>query len=56
MYYDQERQENMQDLADEAKSARRAGDSATADYILKQSNQTYLRRDNQAPTYGLGPR
>ncbi|MDB6167847.1 MAG: hypothetical protein JWM88_711 [Verrucomicrobia bacterium] len=53
MYYEQERLDNMTELADDAKTARRAGDKATSDYIMRQSQQTYLRADGTAPTYGL---
>ena len=54
MVQDQERLDNIAELADDAKTARRAGDNASANYILKQSQQTFLRGDNSAPTYGIG--
>lgn len=54
MVQEQERLDNIAELADDAKTSRRAGDNSTADYILKQSHQTYIRSENQAPTYGIG--
>ena len=56
MYQEQERLDNMSELADDARTARRAGDKTTADYITKQSQQTYIRRGDFGPTYGLGPK
>lgn len=43
MYEEQERLNNMSNLKDDARTAKRAGDSAASDYILKQSNRTYYR-------------
>ncbi|MDB6128354.1 MAG: hypothetical protein JWM35_2250 [Verrucomicrobia bacterium] len=54
MVQEQERLDNIAELSDDARTARRAGDTATANYILKQSQQTFLRGDNSAPTYGIG--
>jgi len=45
MYQEQERLDNMAELADDAKTAKRSGDTTAADYILKQSEKTYLRQD-----------
>ena len=54
MVQEQERLDNMSELADDAKTSTRAGDTATANYIMRESQKTYLRGDNQAPTYGIG--
>ena len=54
MVQEQERLDNMSELADDAKTSTRAGDKATANYIMRESQKTYLRGDNQAPTYGIG--
>jgi hypothetical protein len=43
MYQEQERLDNMADLKDEAKTAKRSGDSAAADYITRETARTYLR-------------
>jgi hypothetical protein len=56
MYQEQERLDNMSELADDVRTARRVGDKTTADFISKQSQDTYLRRGDFAPTYGLGPK
>lgn len=56
MYREQERLENMADLAEEARTARRAGDKATADYITRQSQQTYIQRDDNLNSYTTGPK
>lgn len=56
MYQEQERLDSMSELADAARTARRAGDKATADFISKQSQETYLRRGDFNQSYGLGPK
>jgi len=56
MYQEQERLDNMAELADDAATARRAGDKETAAFISKQSQETYLRRDDFGASYGLGPK
>ena len=43
MYQEQDRLNNMSDLSDEAKTAKRAGDTAASDYILKESKRAYYR-------------
>jgi hypothetical protein len=43
MYEEQERLNTMAGLKDDAKNAKRAGDSAAADYILKETNRAYYR-------------
>ncbi len=55
MYQEQERLDDMAVLADDAQTARRAGDKDTAAYITKQSQETYIRRDFGS-NFGLGPR
>ncbi len=56
MYREQERLDNMAELTDEARSAKRSGDAAAADYIMKQSQQTYLRDGNFGSLNELGPK
>ncbi len=56
MYQEQERLDNMSELADDAATMRRAGDQGTADYITKQSQQTYIRRDDFSRGFGIGPK
>jgi hypothetical protein len=56
MYQEQERLNNMSDLADEAKSAKRSGDSTASDYIMKQSQETYLRTSDIGVVNELGPK
>ncbi|MBS0663204.1 MAG: hypothetical protein JSR48_08050 [Verrucomicrobia bacterium] len=53
MYQEQERLDNMSDLADDAQTARRSGDKQTANFIMKQSQETYMRRDTYGQTYGI---
>ncbi len=53
MYQEQERLDNMSDLADEAQTARRSGDKQAANFIMKQSQETYMRRDTYGTTYGI---
>jgi len=43
MYQEQERLDNMADLKDDAKTAKRSGDSASADYISRETARTYYR-------------
>jgi len=56
MYREQERLDNMAELADQAKSAKRSGDDAAAAYILKQSQDTYLRPSEIGVVNELGPK
>lgn len=56
MYQEQERLDGMATLADDAATMRRAGDKAGADYIRKQSQQTYIDRDDSWSSYVRGPR
>lgn len=56
MYQEQERLDNMAELADDVATARRAGDKETAAFITKQSQETYLRRGDFGSNYGLGPK
>ena len=56
MYREQERLDNMAELADAAKSAKRSGDDAAAAYILKQSQDTYLRPNEIGVVNELGPK
>ena len=43
MYQDDQRLDAMSDLADEAHAMARGGDKAESDYILKESQETYMR-------------
>ena len=43
MYEEQERLKNMSELSKDAKDARNSGDSAAADYILKENNRANYR-------------
>jgi len=43
MYLDDQRLENIQDLAETAHAMALGGDKAESDYILKESQQTYMR-------------
>jgi len=43
MYQEQDRLNSMTELAADAAAAKRAGDTAASDYILRQSNRTYYR-------------
>jgi hypothetical protein len=43
MYLEDQRKENMDDMADLAHAMARGGDAATGSYILQQSDQTYMR-------------
>jgi hypothetical protein len=43
MYQEQERLDNIADLKDDAKTAKRSGDSAGADYISREAARTYYR-------------
>ena len=43
MYQEQERLNNIADLKDDAKNAKRSGDSAASDYILRESNRVNYR-------------
>ncbi|HXQ80326.1 MAG TPA: hypothetical protein VN775_03375 [Opitutaceae bacterium] len=43
MYLDEQRQTNMDDLTDTARAMARGGDSAESAYILKESQETYMR-------------
>jgi len=43
MYQEQERLDNMANLADDAKTAKRAGDTAASDYIMRESTRAYFR-------------
>jgi hypothetical protein len=56
MYQEQERLDNMAELTDDARTARRAGDKAAADFISKQSQDTYMRRADFGQVYSLGPK
>jgi hypothetical protein len=56
MYQEQERLDNMAALADDAKSAKRSGDSTASDYIMKQSQQTFLRDNDFGVVNELGPK
>jgi len=46
MYLDAQRQANMNDLADTARAMAVGGDSAEGSYIMKESQDTYLRHDD----------
>jgi hypothetical protein len=48
MYQDQQRLDAMGDLADEAHAMARGGDKAESDYILKESQATYMRPIDEA--------
>jgi hypothetical protein len=54
MYQEQERLDGMNELADDARTMRRAGDKSTADYITRQSQQTYIQRDDSWKAFGIG--
>lgn len=43
MYAEDVRLENMSELRDAAETARRGGDRAGSDYIMKETNRTFLR-------------
>jgi hypothetical protein len=43
MYLDDQRQANMEDLTDTARAMARGGDTAESEYILKESQETYMR-------------
>jgi hypothetical protein len=43
MYEEQERLNNMSDLKDDAKTAKRSGDAAGSDFISKETNRAYYR-------------
>jgi hypothetical protein len=43
MFYDDERLTSMDDLADTAHAMAQGGDKAEAQYILKESNDTFMR-------------
>jgi len=43
MYLDDQRLANMDDLADTARAMARGGDKAESEYILKESQETYMR-------------
>jgi hypothetical protein len=43
MYQEQDRLNSIAELADDAQTAQRAGNTAGSDYIMKQSNRTYYR-------------
>ena len=56
MLQEQERLNNMAELTDDARTARRAGDKAAADFISKQSQETYMRHEDFGSVYSLGPK
>jgi hypothetical protein len=43
MYQEKERLDNMADLKEDAKNAKRSGDSAASDYIMRESNRANYR-------------
>jgi hypothetical protein len=43
MYLDDQRLDSINDLADEAHAMARGGDKAESDYIMKESQETYMR-------------
>jgi len=43
MYLDEQRKANMDDLADTARAMARGGDTAESEYILKASQETFMR-------------
>ena len=43
MYYEDERLQNIVDLKNDAANARKAGDKAESDYLVRETNATFLR-------------
>lgn len=54
MYLDDQRLENMHELADMAHAMSIGGDSAEGSYILKESQDTYMRSDSDSNWSGPG--
>jgi hypothetical protein len=55
MFRDDQRKENMDDLADEAHAMAAGGDFAEGSYILQQSQSTYMRGAGTWDWSGSGP-
>jgi len=55
MYDEQERLDNLADLKDEAKTAKRSGDSGASDYISKETNRAFYRPSDFGWNSDVGP-